>query len=204
MSIGARSASADSRPGPAMEICRWALSCSVHGESDRLYERSVGQPVLFRGRKNRLHHRSALTATTAPFTRPVFARLRRLCLALPQTSETVAWGHPNFRVGTKIFCTFEVVSERPSITFRVPATDIKRLTRQKYFSRHRTDVVCGSAAGWMSRSIGMKSRVWSNEVIDTPRSRNPAARVSELDTNRELTLPRRLHGAGPAEPDPIR
>jgi predicted DNA-binding protein (MmcQ/YjbR family) len=72
-------------------------------------------------------------ATTARFTRPVFARLRRLCLALPDTSETVAWGHPNVRVGKKTFCTFEVVRDRPSIAFRVPATDIKRLTRQQHF-----------------------------------------------------------------------
>jgi predicted DNA-binding protein (MmcQ/YjbR family) len=74
-----------------------------------------------------------VTEPTARFTRPVFARLRRLCLGLPETSETVAWGHPTFRVGTKTFCTFEVIRDRPSIAFRVPATDIKRLVRLKPF-----------------------------------------------------------------------
>ena len=32
----------------------------------------------------------------ARVTRPVFARLRRLCLALPETYEAASWGHPHF------------------------------------------------------------------------------------------------------------
>lgn len=38
---------------------------------------------------------------------PVIERLRRICLALPDTSETASWGHPNFRVRGKIFCAYE-------------------------------------------------------------------------------------------------
>ena len=38
----------------------------------------------------------------------VIAKLRTLCLALPDTTEVEAWGHPTFRVGVgksaKIFC----------------------------------------------------------------------------------------------------
>ena len=38
----------------------------------------------------------------------VIAKLRALCLALPDTKEVEAWGHPTFRVGAgkaaKIFC----------------------------------------------------------------------------------------------------
>jgi len=33
-------------------------------------------------------------------------RLRRICLALPDTKETLTWGEPHFRVGEKIFCGF--------------------------------------------------------------------------------------------------
>ena len=54
------------------------------------------------------------------FDRPVFARVRRLCLALPETTEKMAWGHPNFRAGTKTFCAFELIQGRPSIAFRLP------------------------------------------------------------------------------------
>ena len=70
---------------------------------------------------------------TEPFERPVFARARRLCLALPQTSERSSWGHPNFRVGRKTFCTFEIVKGRPSVAFRLAAIDRRALLRQKTF-----------------------------------------------------------------------
>jgi predicted DNA-binding protein (MmcQ/YjbR family) len=63
----------------------------------------------------------------------VFTRLRRLCLALPETRETSSWGHPNFRAGTKIFCAFEVFGGRPSIAFRMTAADAKRFARKKHF-----------------------------------------------------------------------
>jgi len=31
------------------------------------------------------------------------SRLRDICLALPETSEVQAWGHPTFRAGKKMF-----------------------------------------------------------------------------------------------------
>lgn len=67
------------------------------------------------------------------FGRPVFTRLRRLCLALPGTTEALSWGHPNFRVGRKTFCAFELFGRRPSIAVRVTAADAKRLERKRYF-----------------------------------------------------------------------
>lgn len=65
--------------------------------------------------------------------RPVFTRLRRWCLALPETKETSSWGHPNFRAGKKIFCAFEVFGGRPSIAFRLTAADAKRFARKRHF-----------------------------------------------------------------------
>jgi len=67
------------------------------------------------------------------FGRPVFARLRRLCLACPETVETTSWGHPNFRAGKKTFCAFEIISGRPSIAFRLAPADIKRASRRRHF-----------------------------------------------------------------------
>jgi predicted DNA-binding protein (MmcQ/YjbR family) len=32
--------------------------------------------------------------------------VRALCLALPETSEVEAWGHPTFRAGKKMFAAF--------------------------------------------------------------------------------------------------
>ena len=70
---------------------------------------------------------------TVEFSRPVFVRARRACLALPEASETSSWGHPNFRVGRKTFCAFEVVKGRPSIAFRLSAADCAAALRRKHF-----------------------------------------------------------------------
>jgi len=67
------------------------------------------------------------------FARPVFARARRLCLALPETTEKQSWGHPNFRAGKKTFCAFEMLTGRPSIGFRLSPADVDRALRRKDF-----------------------------------------------------------------------
>ena len=65
---------------------------------------------------------------------PTIDRLRALCLAYPETSETSSWGHPNFRAGKKTFVAFEQVKGRPSIAFRVTASEVERLlTRRQFF-----------------------------------------------------------------------
>jgi predicted DNA-binding protein (MmcQ/YjbR family) len=42
-------------------------------------------------------------------------RLRSRCLSLPETRETLTWGHPNFRVAGKIFCAYEAYHGRPCV-----------------------------------------------------------------------------------------
>jgi predicted DNA-binding protein (MmcQ/YjbR family) len=60
-------------------------------------------------------------------------RLRALCLAYPETSETSSWGHPNFKAGKKVFVAFEQVNGRASIAFRLPPQQIDRLLSRKQF-----------------------------------------------------------------------
>ena len=61
-------------------------------------------------------------------------KLRGLCLAYPETSETASWGHPNFKAGKKTFVAFEQVKGRPSIAFRLAERDVERLlTRRQFF-----------------------------------------------------------------------
>jgi predicted DNA-binding protein (MmcQ/YjbR family) len=67
------------------------------------------------------------------FQRPLVERLRRLCLALPETAETQSWGHPNFRAWNRTFCAFEIVKERPSIAFRLSRPDVERHLRRRGF-----------------------------------------------------------------------
>jgi predicted DNA-binding protein (MmcQ/YjbR family) len=67
------------------------------------------------------------------FERPVFKRARRLCLALPETTERTAWGHPNFRAGKKVFCAFEIIKGRPSIAFKLSASQARKTLRPTAF-----------------------------------------------------------------------
>jgi predicted DNA-binding protein (MmcQ/YjbR family) len=65
----------------------------------------------------------------------VYRRARQLCLALPETSERTAWGHPNFRAGSKVFCAFEILKGRPSIAFKLsPAQARKKLRPSQFFA----------------------------------------------------------------------
>jgi predicted DNA-binding protein (MmcQ/YjbR family) len=61
------------------------------------------------------------------------AKLRALCLALPETSETASWNHPNFKAGKKTFVAFERVKGRASIAFRLEPGDVERLLQRKQF-----------------------------------------------------------------------
>ena len=70
---------------------------------------------------------------TSVFERPVFARARRLCLAFPEAIETSSWNHPNFRAGRKTFCTFEIVSGRPSLAFRLAPVGVAAALRREHF-----------------------------------------------------------------------
>jgi predicted DNA-binding protein (MmcQ/YjbR family) len=60
-------------------------------------------------------------------------RVRALCLALPETTETNSWGHPNFRAGRRTFVAFERVGGRASIAFRLAPADVERLLGRRGF-----------------------------------------------------------------------
>jgi predicted DNA-binding protein (MmcQ/YjbR family) len=61
------------------------------------------------------------------------ARLRSLCLSLPETSERASWGHPNFRAGKRTFVAFERVKGRASIAFRLHPDEVNRLLERRQF-----------------------------------------------------------------------
>ena len=66
-------------------------------------------------------------------SRPIVQKLRALCLAFPESSETDSWGHPNFRAGKRTFAAFEIWKGRPSIAFRVDAAEAAVLLKKKNF-----------------------------------------------------------------------
>ena len=69
-------------------------------------------------------------------TDDVLMRFRELCLALPETTETGSWGHPNFRAGKKTFAAFEWIKERPSFACRIGSDVVDQLLLQgdRFFS----------------------------------------------------------------------
>ena len=65
---------------------------------------------------------------------PLLDRLRKFCLALPETTEKSSWGHPAFFAGKKTFVAFEQVQGKPSIAFRVaPGESARLLSRRQFF-----------------------------------------------------------------------
>ena len=51
--------------------------------------------------------------------RSVLDHMRAICLALPQTKETLTWGQPHFRVGEKIFAGCGEEKGRAVIGFKL-------------------------------------------------------------------------------------
>ncbi|MCI0408183.1 MAG: MmcQ/YjbR family DNA-binding protein [Acidobacteria bacterium] len=61
-------------------------------------------------------------------------RLRAICLSLPATKETITWGHPNFRVGEKIFAAFESYRGRECVCFKtIEPIRLALLEDERYF-----------------------------------------------------------------------
>ena len=48
----------------------------------------------------------------------ILKKLRAICLALPDASETVTFGHPTFQVAKKTFCVLEECTGEPCIVFK--------------------------------------------------------------------------------------
>ncbi|MBI4903186.1 MAG: MmcQ/YjbR family DNA-binding protein [Acidobacteria bacterium] len=86
----------------------------------------------------------------------VLDRLRAICLALPETTETETWGHPNFRVANKIFCAYETYQGELSACFKVGKQmqgvylQDARFYMTPYVGRH----------GWVSLKINAAKINW--------------------------------------------
>ena len=52
-------------------------------------------------------------------TDPILAKLREICLSLPDTKETITWGQPHFRVGDKIFSGYGAEKGKKVIGFKL-------------------------------------------------------------------------------------
>jgi predicted DNA-binding protein (MmcQ/YjbR family) len=92
-----------------------------------------------------------------PTSDPVLAKVRSICLALPDTKETMTWGQPHFRVRDKIFAGYGEHEGKASIGFKLtkPHADAvvndPRFERAPYVGKH----------GWVS--LDAKSKIdWAS------------------------------------------
>ena len=132
-----------------------------------------------------------------PRTDPL-TEMRRICLALPQTAETMTWGQPHFRVKGKIFAGFGDHGGTFTIGFKLErehadaAIQDPRFLRAPYVGAH----------GWISMDVkGVRDwaevralvresyrliapkRLWA-EVLSEADTRGPSAPRSPTRTGR--------------------
>lgn len=79
----------------------------------------------------------------------LYDKVRGMCLDLPDVSEVMAYGHPNFRAGKKMFVAFEDYRGKPSIAFRVPLEQQRALAADARFAVPRA----GGSQGWICRIL---------------------------------------------------
>jgi len=79
----------------------------------------------------------------------VLARLRKVCLRLPEVRETVKWGHPTFEAGKKIFAVLDRYDGRPCIAFRAPLETLDELLADERF----TEAPYAARFGWVCLNI---------------------------------------------------
>lgn len=109
-------------------------------------------------------------------------RLRAICLALPETSETKTWGHPNFRVGQKIFAAYESHSGKPHVAFKATLTEQAELVAD---ARFRVAPYVGHH-GWVALTLD-GSFSWGgirDLVLRSYRLIASRKQVSQLDAER--------------------
>ena len=65
---------------------------------------------------------------------PVLAKVRAICLSLPDTKETPTWGQPHFRVGEKIFAGCGEEKGRLTIGFKLEMKHAREIVKDPRFS----------------------------------------------------------------------
>jgi predicted DNA-binding protein (MmcQ/YjbR family) len=65
----------------------------------------------------------------------VLAKVRAICLSLPEAEETSSWGHPNFRAGRKTFAALEVYEGALCLCFKTSLEEQEMLLNDaRYFA----------------------------------------------------------------------
>jgi predicted DNA-binding protein (MmcQ/YjbR family) len=91
-----------------------------------------------------------------PARQSVLDRLRTLCLALPEATETVTFGNPTFQIAQKSFCVLEEYKGELSLAVKVGRERQARFLAEPRF--FRTPYV--GRYGWVSLRIASTDLDW--------------------------------------------
>jgi hypothetical protein len=94
------------------------------------------------------------------------ARLRKICLALPEAHEVEAWGEPTFRVRNKLFAMYAAPNNhhgggRPAVWCKAAPGNQALMVRgepERYFVPPYVGRAAGSAYGWIGIRTGRRCR----------------------------------------------
>jgi len=85
----------------------------------------------------------------------ILKKLRAICLALPDTSETVSFGHPTFQVAKKTFCVLEPYKGELCLVFKAELPTQQALIQSPrffaapYIGKHGwVSLRCASKLDW--------------------------------------------------------
>jgi predicted DNA-binding protein (MmcQ/YjbR family) len=81
------------------------------------------------------------------------AKVRAICLALPEGKEVEAWGHPTFRAGKKMFAGFGEDADGLSLGFKMSFDRQDELLQDKRFY----PTPYASRLGWVSLRLNSKT-----------------------------------------------
>lgn len=94
------------------------------------------------------------------------ARVRGLCLRLPESVEVEAWGRPTFRAGKKIFAIVGSSMDRPNTVVFKPDPEEARALREdeRFFSPPYW-----GPSGWLAVDLDTSDADWTElaELIET-------------------------------------
>ena len=106
----------------------------------------------------------------------VLAKLREICLALPQAHEVKTWGHPTFKAGTKTFAVLEWYNGHLCICFKATLSLQQLLIEDpRYFktpyigNRGWVSLIADRGPNWRDVKRLVKE---SHQLVSKPRSKS--------------------------------
>jgi hypothetical protein len=115
-----------------------------------------------------------------PPRRDPLRRLRKICLALPEAREQIAWGEPTFRVRKKLFAMYANADNhngrgRSAVWIKARAVNQHLLIvahPDRFFVPPYVGLADGSACGSIDMLIGKSWTGCCARAIDSSRRRN--------------------------------